>query len=56
MSAVLGSVAVAALAALALDGADAAVSVTVVFVVTVVLGAAVAGFRTGSVADPAPGR
>lgn len=51
LSAVLGSVAVAALAALALDGAGAVVLVTVVLVVVVVLGVAVAGFRTGSVAD-----
>lgn len=56
LSAVLGSVAVAAPAALALDGAGAAVLTTVVLVVVVVLGVAVAGLRTGSVADPAPGR
>ena len=55
LSAVLGSVA-AALAVLALDGVDAVVLVTVVLLVVVVLGVAVAGLRTGSVADPAPGR
>lgn len=55
LSAVLGSVAVAAPAALALDGVDTVVLFTVVLVVVIVLGVAVAGFRAGSVADPAPG-
>ena len=52
LSAVLGSVAVAAPAALALDGVDTVVLFTVVLVVVIVLGVAVAGFRAGSVADP----
>ena len=55
-SAVLGSVTVETPAVLALDGVDAMVLVTVVLVVVIVLGVAAAGFRTGSVADPAPGR
>ena len=54
LSAVLGSAA-AALAALAPDGADAVVLVTFVLVAVVVLGVVVAGFSTGSIADPAPG-
>ena len=44
LSAVLGSVAVAAPAALALDGVDTVVLFTVVLVVVIVLGVAVAGF------------
>lgn len=49
------SVSVAALSAFTSDGVDAVVSVTVVMIIVVVLGVAVAGFGTGSVADPAPG-
>ena len=55
LSAVLGSVA-AALAVLALDGVVAVVFATVVLVVVVALGVVAAGFESGSVADPAPGR
>ena len=52
-SAVLGSATAAALAVLTLDGMDTAALVPFVLVVVVVLGAAVAGFSTGSVTGPA---